>query len=134
MTALYIVFIASLCCIGLMLGMKLRKLRQGKLIPSTASLSIREPNLSAEHIARTGKTTLYYLRRSALNTAILVSKIGILISYRISVKLREKYPRLAAIFSPDRTPTASQSPFLHAITEYKIKIKRFKERMKEEQE
>lgn len=131
MTFIVIILIIAIITAYMVLAFRAWELRTGQIDVENVESPVQ--HLSLRQIE---KIMLYLLKHFIQGLVILVVKYWYITITKISVWLKEKWPKVSAIFEkkPESTTPKKPSFVTKAVLESKSKIKRLKQKIREEHE
>ncbi len=125
---LIIVFLVSLILLGILITLRIRDLRSGKLEKS--DIPHYDTSLVISILIFIKRELVFVIKRSIQNFAIFLVKIWILGVHKARTLIKKKFPFISKKEIWEKTGTI----IFHNFNEYRAKIRRFKRHIKEKEE
>ncbi len=126
-----ITFFASLLILLFMVSYQSWRMRAGVVVAKEVSV----PDLLHEQAIKHMKTNMRRSLQKGVHFAIMWTLKGwVVLTHSVSKKFKQYFPKTVAFFKASpKTPKegATGSFFLHSVAEYKQKVKKFKQKIRE---
>ncbi len=129
MLILIVLFAIGLIGAGTMMFLQMNDLRSGKINPSHSYIVEPKININVGHMRR----TLWQVLRAVVHIIIMkMIRLWAFISHLVAKKWNERFAKKDTSLTPTGEPIVKrESFFLHSISDYKLKLKKIKQKLKE---